>query len=53
MAHINFISDLKEVITQKLSRLGHPPAPEEDIDTLLIRDLLTWRGEYHQLLNGL
>ena len=39
MAHINFISDLKEVITQKLSRLGHPPAPEEDIDTLLIRSL--------------
>jgi hypothetical protein len=52
VAHINFISDLKEVITQKLSRLGHPPASEEDIDTLLIR-LLTWRGEYHQLLNGL
>jgi len=39
VAHINFISDLKEVITQKLSRLGHPPAPEEDIDTLLIRSL--------------
>lgn len=39
MAHINFISDLKEVITEKLSRLGHRPAPEEDIDTLLIRSL--------------
>lgn len=39
MAHINFISDLKKVITQKLSRLGHPPAPEEDIDTILIRAL--------------
>ncbi|WP_293353466.1 MULTISPECIES: hypothetical protein [unclassified Microcoleus] len=39
MAHINFISDLHEVITQKLSRLGHPPAPEEDIDKLLIRSL--------------
>lgn len=39
MAHINFISDLKEVITQKLSRLGHPPAPTENIDTLLIRSL--------------
>jgi hypothetical protein len=39
VAHINFISDLKEVITEKLSRLGHPPAPEEDIDTLLIRSL--------------
>jgi hypothetical protein len=39
VAHINFISDLKEVITEKLSRLGHRPAPEEDIDTLLIRSL--------------
>lgn len=39
MAHINFTSDLKEVITEKLSRLGHRPAPEEDIDTLLIRSL--------------
>lgn len=39
MAHINFISDLKEVITEKLTRLGHDPAPEEDIDTLLIRSL--------------
>lgn len=39
MAHINFISDLKAVIIQKLSRLGHPPAPEEDIDTLLRRSL--------------
>jgi len=39
VAHINFISDLKEVITQKLSRLGNPPVPEEDIDTLLIRSL--------------
>ncbi len=39
MAHINFISDLHEVITQKLSRLGHPPTPEEDIETLLIRSL--------------
>lgn len=39
MAHINFTSDLKEVMTEKLSRLGHRPAPEEDIDTLLIRSL--------------
>lgn len=39
MAHINFISDLHEVITQKLSRLGHPPTPEEDIESLLIRSL--------------
>jgi len=39
VAHINFTSDLKEVITEKLSRLGHRPAPEEDIDTLLIRSL--------------
>ena len=27
------------MITEKLSRLGHRPAPEEDIDTLLIRSL--------------
>ncbi len=39
MAIINFIADYKEIITQKLSSLGHPPKDEEDLDTVLTRYL--------------
>jgi len=39
MASINFMADLQEIIIRRLSNLGHPPTPEEDLDTLLIRYL--------------
>ena len=39
MAHINFLADLQEVVTRELSELGHPPAPREDLDVVLIRHL--------------
>ena len=39
MAKINFFADYKEIITQKLCSLGHPPKDEEDLDTVLKRYL--------------
>ena len=40
MAQINFLdADLKEIITQELCSLGHPPQDEEDLDTVLTRYL--------------
>ena len=39
MAKINFLADYKEIITQKLCSLGHPPKDEEDLDTVLKRYL--------------
>lgn len=39
MADINFLADIQELITQELSRLGHPPALGENLDTVLIRYL--------------
>ena len=39
MAKINFLADLKEIITQELCSLGHPPKDEEDLDTVLTRYL--------------
>ncbi len=37
--NINFLADYKEMISQELSKLGYPPEPEEDLDTVLIRYL--------------
>jgi hypothetical protein len=37
MAKINFLADYKEIITQKLCSLGHPPKDEEDLVTVLTR----------------
>jgi hypothetical protein len=40
VAQINFLdADLKEIITQELCSLGHPPQDEEDLDTVLKRYL--------------
>jgi hypothetical protein len=39
VAKINFLADLKEIITQELCSLGHPPKDEEDLDTVLTRYL--------------
>jgi len=39
VAKINFLADLKEIITQELCGLGHPPKDEEDLDTVLTRYL--------------
>ena len=39
MAQINFLADLKEIITQELCSLGHPPKDEENLDTVLKRYL--------------
>jgi hypothetical protein len=39
VAKINFLADYKEIITQKLCSLGHPPKDEEDLDTVLKRYL--------------
>jgi hypothetical protein len=40
VAQINFLdADLKEIITQELCSLGHPPQDEEDLDTVLTRYL--------------
>ncbi|MBE9200200.1 MULTISPECIES: hypothetical protein [unclassified Nodularia (in: cyanobacteria)] len=39
MAVINFIDDLKEITVQKLSQLGYPEIPGEDLETLLLRYL--------------
>jgi hypothetical protein len=39
VAKINFLADYKEIITQKLCSLGHPPKDEEDLDTVLTRYL--------------
>jgi hypothetical protein len=39
VAKINFLADLKEIITQELCSLGHPPKDEEDLDTVLKRYL--------------
>lgn len=39
MAKINFLADYKEIITQKLCSLGHPPKDEQDLDTVLKRYL--------------
>ncbi len=39
MAKINFLADYKEIITQKLCSLGHPPKDEQDLDTVLRRYL--------------
>jgi hypothetical protein len=39
VAKINFRADLKEIITQELCSLGHPPKDEEDLDTVLKRYL--------------
>ena len=39
MAQINFLADFKEIITQELCSLGHPPQDEEDLDTVLTRYL--------------
>ncbi len=39
MAKINFLADYKEIITQELCSLGHPPKDEEDLDTVLKRYL--------------
>ncbi|MEG4270561.1 MULTISPECIES: hypothetical protein [unclassified Microcoleus] len=39
MAQINFLADFKEIITQELCSLGHPPKYEEDLDTVLTRYL--------------
>jgi hypothetical protein len=39
VAKINFLADYKEIITQKLCSLGHPPKDEQDLDTVLRRYL--------------
>ena len=39
MAQINFLADFKEIITQELCSLGHPPKDEENLDTVLTRYL--------------
>src|SRR4028119_1618500 len=39
MVKINFIADLKEIITQELCSLDHPPKYEEDVDKVLTRYL--------------
>lgn len=39
VAQINFLADFKEIITQELCSLGHPPKDEEDLDTVLTRYL--------------
>jgi hypothetical protein len=39
MATINFRADLKEIITEDLCSLGHPPKEEEDLPTVLTRYL--------------
>lgn len=39
MAKINFLADFKEIITQELCSLGHPPKDEQDLDTVLKRYL--------------